>query len=315
MEKNIVFISGYSDENIFLGQEFLQTSSSIVGLWANSLLDRSQLDFMSILNIYSNEDFYKEAMLIPTSPNQQEFLEDIYSVIKRPGFSPDIIMIRGETTDVWPIVALKEKCGIDAFLVLILDRLTFPLRELDRKIIESFDLVFEMGPSCSAISQILPDMKTVKIFEKYESFLFRDMTPYLTEERKESDCVLILTGTENHKEIREKYGKKENISIIDVEACPQEDLVIYLNAAKTLIDETGDENFNLILKKMGLKSFSLKGLEDKDFNPKRDSFEDVNIRINNLKEFSEAIKNKIISVIKDEDLSKKSLIDGQDIKV
>jgi len=290
-DKGVVFLSNYNASNFQLGSDLCTNKFSIAGFWGQDNLKEKKSDYMSAIS--SNlTDFGDRSFIIPSSPDTEEFLEDLFNIIVRSEFEPHYIIAKGTAIDAWPIASIKKKFNLDSVLVLILDYISPPIEDFEFSILDAFDIVFSMGPS-SRIDIL--EHKTIPIFNFFESGLFN---PVDIDNSVSEKLDIILCSSLNFVEMSERKDLDHDVcSFIDVSKCPQQELSIYLNLANNIINCTDLDEMDILLKKIGKKSISLKEYSSRNDN-NMDGFDNIKNFKNNIEEFSIILKNKISDSLK-----------------
>lgn len=273
---NTLFIAPYSFENICLGQCFF-SKNSIQIYWNNDLLFQSKNNFY---NLFGSPEFCSHSLLLSSDWDNPTCFTELREVIRESKFEPDILIARGETNQLWPIKALKESKELNIPYVAILDRLSNPITEFDIEVLDAFDQIYAMGPSCY-IDETYD--KTIPIFKKFESYSFVVEPPIIDLSNLRVNVPLILCNNDNYEEIL-KTDKTEK-SVINIEKCPFDELIPYIYLSKILINETKEPEFDLILKKMNRNSISLKELN------KANAYNEYSKE--NIEEFCDFLKKNI----------------------
>ena len=107
-DKSIVFISAYSRENMKLAEQLCANKSSIACFWRNQDLDDAKTDFMSVTTGVG-EDFEDRFFVISSCPTSETFFTELLDTIGKPAFQPDLIVVRGEPTDLWVFPIIKHE--------------------------------------------------------------------------------------------------------------------------------------------------------------------------------------------------------------
>ena len=251
---SLIYFAEFSDENVRIGEDLLSACpKSKCILWKNKALVKSRTDFDSIIHNSSLEDFY----IIEFPPGHEHFFTAIASFINGQTFEPENIIIRGCLHEIWPIHLIKKSVLIDTKCYLILDNIRYPLESYEKEVLDSFDIIFSMGPSCSISNH---SNKIVEIFKEHESVYFYKLPEYLLNLERVQEPIIVCNSN-NFKEMKEFVNKDiikdKKISVIDISECDGNELCVYLNIVPYVINETGSEEFDLLLKKMDRKSVSI----------------------------------------------------------
>lgn len=308
---NIFFISSFNNENIELAKIICKKNEDQVAFWISGHLEKSRFDFSTILES-SFSDFFEKSSLLPSTSMEASFLDNIVSVIfNKNFFKPDVILFRGVCSDFWFMPLLKNKFNWDIKFSLILDKIPNDINDLDLEILNSFDFIFSLDRKDMDNRVVC---NSYKIFENFEFSLFRKLEDlYLPLPDIDENSTLIITDTNNYKKHVEKHKDKENISIIDICNCPQEELSIYLNVSKYVVNCIDDPEFNIILSKMNKISVSEKEFENLKYNIYKSI--DEGCKKTKIKEdFELFIENKILKILRDE-ADKSVSISGFEINI
>lgn len=263
--------------------ESIWSKYSLPIFWRNELLAQSKNDYF---NLFGSPEFNSEAMLLSYSWDQENSLGEIHSIIKDLSFEPDLFIARGEVNQMWPIKVLKDKGEIECPIFLILDKLSHPIVEYDLEILDIFDKIISMGPSCD-IEEIKD--KNLFFFEKIESYSFHTEPPNVDFSKKRVDTPLFLCSEKNYDYVEKNVKFKK--SVINIDRCPVNEMIFLIYLCKNIVNLTGEMEIDLILKKMNRRTLSLQNLENLANNGKKCHFEEYS-KIN-LKDFCDQLKNFI----------------------
>lgn len=246
MNKKILFLAEYTKENLLLAQELCYEKGSSAFFWENEELKNSKMNYFDIMDSTS-EEMVENFFVISGGQKSEDFILKIAEILTK--WNYDIVLTRGQTSQIWPISLVKNHFSITSgTFVALLDRMT-KFVEFDENVLDAFDIILGMGPS-SLEGKF--SYKTEILFNKKELSYYMDAQNFL------EDSIVILCNKNNIEKIsKHSRLKSEDISFVDPEHCPDEELSIILNLAGIIIDESYFEEIKWALLKMGKKSFTL----------------------------------------------------------
>jgi len=308
--KNILFFAPFSEENIKLMEVLSQDNDVTGGFWKTKALDDFSIN-PSFCFDEIGETMSKKLSIISSSPQEAIFIEDIKYFLNKYGFSPDTIIVKGLTSDMWAFAVIHKVFSLDPCFLAILESVSLPVTEFDKDIFDQFDKI--LGLNFLTLSETV-DQKTKELFHIFDPSLFRNLLEFGLYNEIEGS-MLVVTNSENYDFIVDKLKNKENISIINGFICPQEELVIYLNIHEYVVDCTECEEFGYVLSRMGKISISWKEFEDSNFNYNigEDFYLYKNYR-KNLVKFCEYLKKGICDILENYK-SRIKVVNGTDIQI
>lgn len=247
--KNIVFISGYSQENIKIAEKLCNKSpNSIAAIWNNASMERTKEDFFCLLG--ANSNFFDRSFVIPESPQKEEFGNYLLDIILTNKYEPDAIIFKGISSDIWPIKFIKEKLSRNTKFILILEKIFNELEDFEKECLNSFDLIVSMG-NFPQIDQY--DNKIIRFFKNFEGFNYQEIPEeIICNIKTHNNNKIIFCSNKNYKQ---ECLNHKNKNIINIDLCPDDNLSLFLNLADFVIDKTDSKEFDLLLKKMNKKVF------------------------------------------------------------
>ncbi len=297
--KIVLFISEYSKENILFAEELCENKKSVAVFWENEDLKESKNNYFDMLDI-SNE--ISDNFFIISEKKSDDFIMIISDIILKSGY--DLVITKGMTTNIWPISLVKNYFSINHVPFLAILENLKNIEKFDLTCLRPFDYIFGMGPSCF-----------IEEFEEKTSIIFqREVGLYKNIQSTMKDSVLFLCNKNNIEKLSNHPRlNSDKISFIDPRVCPDEDLVILLNLAEIIIDESGYEEFRLILSKMGKKTFSMKEFLERNHNFLFEEEKDFVSILKRKKVFFNYLKKEMESKLKKIDDSLK--IEGSTISI
>lgn len=255
-KKKVLFFSQYSQENYNLAEELCKNDNSIALFLSNEDSEKSKTDYFSILE-KSNEEFSSKSFILKRKLEDEDFILDLCSFIMGNNF--DVIIAKGLVTEVWPINLIKEKYNLTTInTVLLLEKMPIEYGEFELNILNGFDYIFGMGPSCN-VKEV--SEKTKLLFSTKESSIFQDLSLEVNE-----NIPLVLCDKENFEYCKEKFN---GISVIDATFCPEKELCFYMNICNFILNLSQNKEISLLLKKIGkienlIEDFNTNVFEYKD---------------------------------------------------
>ena len=122
--RNIVFLSEYSENNVKLGNVLCK--NGIAGYW----LADSPINYDKIKSNCGS---------LFVNPKEEAFKTFVSSFIWDLGYSPDVLIVKGQTVDFWAVASLIQEGVFDFPCVSLLDDLSIPLDGFDLMILDQFD--------------------------------------------------------------------------------------------------------------------------------------------------------------------------------
>jgi hypothetical protein len=297
---NLLFIAEMNEENNLLGKSLFKECNLVCGFWLGPNSFYYNSDFFSVLEGKDSE-FNQQSYIINFSPTEEDFFRGMTDFIYQYGFSPDAIIIRGKTTEIWPLTVLVEKFGFNHPCYLLAERVEQPLNDFDTRILKSFRKIFLLSP------QEISDFPCKNLFYKFNAgnFVLLEGIP--------TQGTLLTCSREQYSRILPKLNDNPGkLSIINIEDCPQDELFIYLNATRTIIEMSQNEEFRLILSKMKKYYTPIKDFDEDFFNYNKK--EDKNGDLSLFEKFSSFLKKGILSELEN-DMEESFKIVGEDIGI
>jgi len=297
--KDILFIAEYSPENIKIGEKLkeLTDCKSAFALWTNKILEKSKYDYESIMNNSLISDFY----IIEHNPNYEKFLASIINFVTKYPFEPSDIFIRGSLSQIWSISVAMESFLSNTNLHIILDHFERPLEEFEKKVLEITSSIFAMGPN-AFIEEY--SNKTINIFNKFQSNNFVKIPDFMFNSSDRKHIKTIISNNDNYLKYKESY-KNYDISCINMDLCPENELSLYLMLSGYILDGSEDNEFGIILKKMGKAIISDFNKLDEGYDHNFEELEDKS-----LEEYAEYI---VEIILKNISTKKGEIIKGHEI--
>jgi hypothetical protein len=282
---NILFIAEYSPENIKIGEKIGQMTNfdSSFALWENKVSEKSKNDFESII-LNSNIHNFN---IINARPNSDRFIGKIINFAIKQPYEPTDIFIRGTLSQIWPISIALESFLISTKLHIILDCFERPLEEFEKKVLEMADTIFSMGPNAIIEEHF---HKTIEVFKTFNSINFMKIPDFMFCGIDRKNIKLSILSNEEFKNIHD-ISKNTEISYINVDFCPENELAINMLLAGYVHDMSGKREVGLLLKKMGKVLVN-------NFDKKEEGYGDnfMELEDESLEEFAEYIVEKMLKI-------------------
>lgn len=122
--ENVVFLSEFSENNVKIGNILCENGSA--GYW----LGPSPIDYDLIKS---------DCGSLFTNPKEESFKTFIASFIWDLGYSPDLLVIKGNTVDFWGVASLIGEGVFDFPCISLLDDLVIPIAGYDLMVLDQFD--------------------------------------------------------------------------------------------------------------------------------------------------------------------------------
>lgn len=279
-QKNLCFISGYSEENVLLAKLLIENQNSKVAFWSTSQLVDSKFDYEHLIDV-DNDDIFDKAFMFNAFPQDENFVDDFANFLFFGcDFKPDYLIIRGEVTDVWPIVAIQKTLGYDVPVILLLDQL-HEIDEFTAEILLHFDVIIGLDKSCDSKDPV----EIHSIFKKRNAYIFRHVKGI---EDKSVKNVILVDGDADGIQV-------DGYDLVDVNWLDDEQLFVLLSISKNIINFTGEEEINMLINKIGKNRIFSEEVEgDEKKLSYRENISDFLTRI--IKEIDYQLQKKVISV-------------------
>jgi len=289
MKENIIFISYFSEENLELGRFLCKEGEfSCFLLWQNDLLLKSKSDFNSLM---SNTNIKEDGYVLKYDPQNDFFATELMNFINDLPFEPDHIIVKGTLSQVWPISIMKESVLIETSCSVILEDLTNPLEDFEKKSLNSFDNIFPMGGFGVPVEHL---NKTTYLFPEdfwFKPALYQSIPDY--SDIPKLDNTLLCCNSSNFKELCEDIRiNKEKTNIIDIEEAEEDELSVCMTLCERVVNYTDYEKFDFLIKKVGKNPIKFEKFIDRDFN-ENSYFSNAGM----LEDFIRFIGNKILENI------------------
>jgi len=280
MKDKIVFLGEYSKENLNIGKE-LCLEESFCGLYETRELQILREDYSSIF-----EDSDSSAFILSTGPSKPSFPLDLASFIFDSGINT--VVFKGNLEDAWGIAMLKQSGKFPEIkTILILEKANWsdPLQDHERMILDNYDAIIGLGPSCSYQGK---DIKL--IFSTIESGVYKlDYKEMETEVEKN----LILCDNNDVSSISQEM-MSEDCLVVDPTDLPKNFLFMLFLTSKGIKNLCKNREYDLLISKMGKKNLNyfedLQGAHDEEVEPNGVL---INKSRDFMKEFLETLKKEI----------------------
>lgn len=252
MEKIILFVSKYSEENYLLSKHIcLPRANSCAFFFGCKENSFSGVDYSNTIT-RSEDEFSSKAFASELSHLEENLAVELYSFIQNLTVQPDIIIFKGSVAETLPLVSIKEFSGLDipAFCLLEYVKSKYSYNEIC--ILQSFESILLMDDIESNLEEFC---KTRVIFPGFISSKIKSP--------KDFDALLtfpvmnekiVFTNNKNYKQICDEIDNSGlSFNICSYEGMSEIDISVMSMLNSEIFDLTENKYFPIIISKMGKK--------------------------------------------------------------
>lgn len=296
MDKIVLFISEYSEENYLLARQLcFHQKQSCAFFHGCDESDFRGSDYSNTIS-RSEDTFPKRSFVATHSKADEDLAVELYSFIQDLSVQPDLIVCKGDVSGMLALSSIKEFSGLDIPLFSILENVKPEYSEEELRALKAFDSILLMDDLESNIELLSPKV------------LFPGFITSGVKNRKDHNPLLnipvinepiVFTNNENYHQVcKEVDAIGLPINVCSYRSMSEMDISLMIMLSSQVFDLTGDEFFPLIVSKMGKKLSDGKVLavdNQKNLGEKEDYGFDLE---DCFKDFSEHIEKEIYHDLK-----------------